>query len=177
MWRAGERPSARLRTLRRIDRHDPPGPGPAQRRRCPGTHLRRGRQLVDRLSSRQGGGRAAQSAEDREGDDCGTRIGRGWVHHHDQWRHDTLALARHLHNHRDLTAATNNLLVPPAMSPPVIRDLYVFGVQSDRSRKPPSARQPAAGGETRHPLRSCSDRGRCGQLTPATQPATWERRP
>jgi DeoR family fructose operon transcriptional repressor len=39
----------------------------------------------------------------------------------------TLALARHLHNHRDLTVATNNLLVPPAMSPPVIRDLYVFG--------------------------------------------------
>jgi DeoR family transcriptional regulator, fructose operon transcriptional repressor len=39
----------------------------------------------------------------------------------------TLALARHLHNHRDLTVATNNLLVPPVMSPPVIRDLYVFG--------------------------------------------------
>src|SRR5215216_137988 len=39
----------------------------------------------------------------------------------------TLALARHLHSHRDLTVATNNLLVPPAMSPPVIRDLYVFG--------------------------------------------------
>jgi DeoR family transcriptional regulator, fructose operon transcriptional repressor len=39
----------------------------------------------------------------------------------------TLALARHLHNHRDLTVATNNLLVPPAMAPPVIRDLYVFG--------------------------------------------------
>ena len=39
----------------------------------------------------------------------------------------TLALARHLHNHRDLTVATNNLLVPPAMSPAVIRDLYVFG--------------------------------------------------
>jgi DeoR family glycerol-3-phosphate regulon repressor/DeoR family fructose operon transcriptional repressor len=39
----------------------------------------------------------------------------------------TLAVAQHLHNHRDLTVATNNLLVPPAMSPPVIRDLYVFG--------------------------------------------------
>jgi len=39
----------------------------------------------------------------------------------------TLALARHLHNHRDLTVATNNLLVPPAMSPPVIRYLYFFG--------------------------------------------------
>jgi DeoR family transcriptional regulator, fructose operon transcriptional repressor len=39
----------------------------------------------------------------------------------------TLALARHLHRHRDLTIATNNLLVPPALSPSVIRDLYVFG--------------------------------------------------
>jgi DeoR family transcriptional regulator, fructose operon transcriptional repressor len=39
----------------------------------------------------------------------------------------TLALARRLHSHRDLTVATNNLLVPPALSPSVIRDLYVFG--------------------------------------------------
>jgi len=39
----------------------------------------------------------------------------------------TLALARHLRNHRDLTVATNNLLVPPALSPSVIHDLYVFG--------------------------------------------------
>jgi DeoR family glycerol-3-phosphate regulon repressor/DeoR family fructose operon transcriptional repressor len=39
----------------------------------------------------------------------------------------TLALARHLHSHRDLTVATNNLLVPPALSPAAIRDLYVFG--------------------------------------------------
>ncbi len=39
----------------------------------------------------------------------------------------TLALARHLHSHRDLTVATNNLLVPPALSPSAIRDLYVFG--------------------------------------------------
>jgi DeoR family transcriptional regulator, fructose operon transcriptional repressor len=39
----------------------------------------------------------------------------------------TLALARKLHNHRDLTVATNNLLVPPALSPAAIRDLYVFG--------------------------------------------------
>jgi DeoR family transcriptional regulator, fructose operon transcriptional repressor len=39
----------------------------------------------------------------------------------------TLAVARHLHNHRDLTVATNNLLVPPALSPSVIRDLYFFG--------------------------------------------------
>jgi DeoR family transcriptional regulator, fructose operon transcriptional repressor len=39
----------------------------------------------------------------------------------------TLALARHLRHHRDLTIATNNLLVPHALSPSVIRDLYVFG--------------------------------------------------
>ena len=39
----------------------------------------------------------------------------------------TLALARKLHNHRDLTVATNNLLVPPALAPAAIRDLYVFG--------------------------------------------------
>jgi DeoR family transcriptional regulator, fructose operon transcriptional repressor len=39
----------------------------------------------------------------------------------------TLALARHLHSHRDLTVATNNLLVPSALSPSAIRDLYVFG--------------------------------------------------
>jgi DeoR family fructose operon transcriptional repressor len=39
----------------------------------------------------------------------------------------TLALARKLHNHRDLTVATNNLLVPPALSTTAIRDLYVFG--------------------------------------------------
>jgi DeoR family glycerol-3-phosphate regulon repressor/DeoR family fructose operon transcriptional repressor len=39
----------------------------------------------------------------------------------------TLALARHLRNHRDLTVATNNLLVPPALPPSVIHDLYVFG--------------------------------------------------
>jgi DeoR family transcriptional regulator, fructose operon transcriptional repressor len=39
----------------------------------------------------------------------------------------TLALARNLRNHRDLTVATNNLLVPPALAPSAIRDLYVFG--------------------------------------------------
>jgi DeoR family glycerol-3-phosphate regulon repressor/DeoR family fructose operon transcriptional repressor len=39
----------------------------------------------------------------------------------------TLALARHLRHHRDLTIATNNLLVPHALSSTVIRDLYVFG--------------------------------------------------
>jgi DeoR family glycerol-3-phosphate regulon repressor/DeoR family fructose operon transcriptional repressor len=39
----------------------------------------------------------------------------------------TLALARHLHSHQDLTVATNNLLVPAALSPSAIRDLYVFG--------------------------------------------------
>ncbi|HJV14719.1 MAG TPA: DeoR/GlpR family DNA-binding transcription regulator [Propionibacteriaceae bacterium] len=39
----------------------------------------------------------------------------------------TLALARHLHNHRDLTVATNNLLVPQALPPSAVRDLYFFG--------------------------------------------------
>jgi DeoR family fructose operon transcriptional repressor len=39
----------------------------------------------------------------------------------------TLALARHLRDHRDLTVATNNLLVPSALSPAAVRDLYVFG--------------------------------------------------
>ena len=39
----------------------------------------------------------------------------------------TLALARELRNHRELTVATNNLLVPPALPPSAVRDLYVFG--------------------------------------------------
>jgi DeoR family fructose operon transcriptional repressor len=39
----------------------------------------------------------------------------------------TLALARNLRNHRDLTVATNNLLVPSALPPSAVRDLYVFG--------------------------------------------------
>jgi DeoR family glycerol-3-phosphate regulon repressor/DeoR family fructose operon transcriptional repressor len=39
----------------------------------------------------------------------------------------TLALARNLRHHRDLTVATNNLLVPPALPPSAVRDLYVFG--------------------------------------------------
>jgi DeoR family fructose operon transcriptional repressor len=39
----------------------------------------------------------------------------------------TLAVARNLSNHRDLTVATNNLLVPPALPPAAIRDLYIFG--------------------------------------------------
>ena len=39
----------------------------------------------------------------------------------------TLALARNLRNHRNLTVATNNLLVPPALPPSAVRDLYVFG--------------------------------------------------
>ena len=38
-----------------------------------------------------------------------------------------LALARALRHHRDLTIATNNLLIAPALSPSTIRDLYVFG--------------------------------------------------
>lgn len=39
----------------------------------------------------------------------------------------TLALARSLRRHRDLTVATNNLLVPAALPPTAIRDIYVFG--------------------------------------------------
>ena len=39
----------------------------------------------------------------------------------------TLALARALRGHRDLTIATNNLLIAPALSPTSIRDLYMFG--------------------------------------------------
>jgi DeoR family fructose operon transcriptional repressor len=39
----------------------------------------------------------------------------------------TLALARQLRNHRDLTVATNNLLVPPALPSSAVHDLYVFG--------------------------------------------------
>jgi DeoR family fructose operon transcriptional repressor len=39
----------------------------------------------------------------------------------------TLALARNLGQHRDLTVATNNLLVPGALPATSIRDIYVFG--------------------------------------------------
>ncbi|MFG1951654.1 DeoR/GlpR family DNA-binding transcription regulator [Micromonospora sp. NPDC048830] len=39
----------------------------------------------------------------------------------------TLALARNLGQHRDLTVATNNLLVPGALPPTAIRDIYIFG--------------------------------------------------
>jgi DeoR family fructose operon transcriptional repressor len=39
----------------------------------------------------------------------------------------TLALARELRQHRDLTVATNNLLVPGALPPSAIRDIYFFG--------------------------------------------------
>ncbi|GIJ03104.1 DeoR/GlpR family DNA-binding transcription regulator [Spirilliplanes yamanashiensis] len=39
----------------------------------------------------------------------------------------TLALARTLGQHRDLTVATNNLLVPGALPPAAVRDIYVFG--------------------------------------------------
>jgi len=39
----------------------------------------------------------------------------------------TLAVARNLRNHRDLTVATNNLLVPAALPPAAVRDVYVFG--------------------------------------------------
>jgi DeoR family glycerol-3-phosphate regulon repressor/DeoR family fructose operon transcriptional repressor len=39
----------------------------------------------------------------------------------------TLALARNLGQHRDLTVATNNLLIPGALPPSAVRDIYVFG--------------------------------------------------
>lgn len=39
----------------------------------------------------------------------------------------TLALARNLRQHRDLTVATNNLLIPGALPPTAVRDIYVFG--------------------------------------------------
>lgn len=39
----------------------------------------------------------------------------------------TLALARKLGQHRDLTVATNNLLVPGALPPSAVRDIYLFG--------------------------------------------------
>jgi len=39
----------------------------------------------------------------------------------------TLALVRHLRDHRELTVATNSLRIPAEISPTVFRDLYVFG--------------------------------------------------
>lgn len=39
----------------------------------------------------------------------------------------TLAVVRHLRNHRGLTIATNNLRVPAEISPKAFRDLYIFG--------------------------------------------------
>lgn len=39
----------------------------------------------------------------------------------------TLAVARALRGHRDLTIATNNLRIPAEVSPSAFRDLYVFG--------------------------------------------------
>ena len=39
----------------------------------------------------------------------------------------TLALARSLGQHRELTVATNNLLVPGALPPTAVRDIYIFG--------------------------------------------------
>jgi DeoR family transcriptional regulator, fructose operon transcriptional repressor len=39
----------------------------------------------------------------------------------------TLAVMRHLREHRDLTVATNSLAVPAEIPPTVFRDLYVFG--------------------------------------------------
>jgi DeoR family transcriptional regulator, fructose operon transcriptional repressor len=39
----------------------------------------------------------------------------------------TLALARTLGQHRELTVATNNLLIPGALPTSAVRDIYVFG--------------------------------------------------
>ncbi|AXA96327.1 MULTISPECIES: DeoR/GlpR family DNA-binding transcription regulator [Microbacterium] len=39
----------------------------------------------------------------------------------------TLAVARALRGHRDLTIATNNLRIPAEIAPSAFRDLYVFG--------------------------------------------------
>jgi len=39
----------------------------------------------------------------------------------------TLAVVRHLADHRDLTIATNSLRIPTEISPLAFRDLYVFG--------------------------------------------------
>lgn len=39
----------------------------------------------------------------------------------------TLAVARALRNHRNLTIATNNLRIPAEISPSVFRDLFIFG--------------------------------------------------
>ncbi|WP_285137746.1 DeoR/GlpR family DNA-binding transcription regulator [Microbacterium sp. lyk4-40-TSB-66] len=39
----------------------------------------------------------------------------------------TLAVARALRSHRNLTIATNNLRIPAEISPSVFRDLYIFG--------------------------------------------------
>lgn len=39
----------------------------------------------------------------------------------------SLALARHLRNHRELTIATNNLRIPAEVSPKAVNDLYLFG--------------------------------------------------
>jgi DeoR family glycerol-3-phosphate regulon repressor/DeoR family fructose operon transcriptional repressor len=39
----------------------------------------------------------------------------------------TLAVARNLGRHRDLTVATNNLLLPGALPPAAVRDIYMFG--------------------------------------------------
>jgi DeoR family fructose operon transcriptional repressor len=41
----------------------------------------------------------------------------------------TLAVARHLRKHRNLTIATNNLRIPAEISPEVFRDLFMFGGQ------------------------------------------------
>jgi DeoR family fructose operon transcriptional repressor len=62
----------------------------------------------------------------------------------------TLAVARNLRSHRDLTVATNNLLLPAALPPSVVRDVYVFGgaVRADtQATIGPVSLRVAGGGE------------------------------
>src|SRR5919108_2671651 len=39
----------------------------------------------------------------------------------------TLAVARYLAGHRDLTVVTNNVLIPPALPRDAVRDVYLIG--------------------------------------------------
>lgn len=61
----------------------------------------------------------------------------------------TLALARHLDEHHDLTVATNSLRIPAEISPHSFRGLYVFGGSvnpADQKTIGPVAFQTVAGG-------------------------------
>ena len=83
----------------------------------------------------------------------------------------TLALARNLGQHRDLTVATNNLLVPGALPPTAIRDIYMFGGAARMMRHPAadlwwSAKHHNHGGNVRsspHPTAGRSKPPTCGR--------------